>query len=65
MKYTSLRSCKNGNYQTDYYGKRDEVVADFQRDCKGTDATWGYLFEQQTGGVVASYDVTAGVMEAA
>ena len=50
MKATSLRHCKNGNYQTDYSGSYGGIVSQFNYDCScNNGATWAVLCEEESG----------------
>jgi len=64
MRYTSLQNQGTTNVQSNFSGGRENAIQDFKEECRCRQVTWGYLFEEKTGEVVASYNVGAGLLEA-
>ena len=62
MKCTSIIHRQSGsNFQTDFAGSKNDCLAFFERECSNTQATWGHLFDEQTGYQVATYNQIQGM----
>lgn len=54
-RFTSIHSCNEANYQTNYGGLVCDVINEFTADSKVRGANWSRLFDEKTGALVASY----------
>ena len=49
------------NFQRDYAGGRHDCIAQFEDYCTRNDLAWAHLFDEKTGGIIATYTPESGL----